>query len=116
MNTTPETTLGTTALEVWRVWRALPWQGLPCYGQALGVGEFCWQPSQKAVAGFELHRYLNEFSTTPASEVEQDLVWECLLSGALRIYTRRNRMGGSRTPVHVLHEMTGLPFPSGLMQ
>ena len=30
--------LGTTALDAWRAWRSLGWQGIPCYGNALGQG------------------------------------------------------------------------------
>ena len=103
-------TLGTTALEAWRKWRSLSWQGLPTYGNALGLGEFTWMP------GDQLHKVLNVYLTRPATQSEVDEVWDCLLSGALRIYTRRNGVGVSCLPVTILHEMTGNPLPSGLAE
>ena len=111
---TTKPTLGDTALEAWRNWRALPWQNLPCFGQALGVGEFCWQANQAKPAGQELHRVINELVTRPATESEEDEVWDCMLNGALRIYTRRNGIGIPKTPVTILHEMTGYRMESGL--
>ena len=111
---TTKPTLGDTALEAWRNWRALPWQNLPVFAQALGVGEFCWQPNQAKPSGHELHRVINELTTRPASPSEEDEVWDCLLKGCLRIYTRRNGIGVPKTPVHVLHEMTGTPLASGI--
>ena len=77
---TTKPTLGSTALEAWRNWRVLP-----CFGQALGVGEFCWQPNQAKPAGQKLHRVINELATRPATESEEDEVWDCMLKGALRI-------------------------------
>ena len=112
--TTTKPILGCTALEAWRNWRALPWQNLPCFGQALGLGEFCWQPNRTKPSGHELHRVLNELATRPATEAEEDEVWDCMLKGALRIYTRRNGIGISKTPVTILHEMTGNRMESGL--
>lgn len=103
-------TLGTTALEAWRAWRTLGWQGLPCYGNALGQGEFTWMP------GDQLHKVLDVFLTRPATQSEVDEVWDCMLFGALRIYTRRNGVSVSSVPVTVLHEMTGNPLPSGLSE
>lgn len=100
--------LGSTALEAWRKWRALSWQGLPSYGNALGLGEFTWMP------GDQLHKVLTVFLTRPATQSEVDEVWDCILSGALRIYTRRNGVGVSTLPVTILHEMTGNPMPSGM--
>lgn len=102
-------TLGATALEAWRKWSALSWQGLPTYGNALGLGEFTWMP------GNQLHKVLNVFLTRPATPTEVDEVWDCMLSGALRIYTRRNGVGVSSLPVTILHEMTGNPLPSGIL-
>lgn len=102
--------LGATALEAWRAWRSLGWQGLPCYGNALGLGEFTW------MQGDQLHKVLNVYLTRPATQSEVDEVWDCMLSGALRIYTRRNRVGVSCMPVTILHEMTGNPLPSGLSE
>ena len=84
----PPVSLGPTAIEVWRTWRSLPWQGLPTYGNAL--------------------------ATRPATAHEEDEVWSCLLTGALRIYNRRNGIGVSMAPIRILHEMTGKPIPSGL--
>lgn len=100
--------LGSTALEAWRKWRALSWQGLPTYGNALGLGEFTW------LHGDQLHKVLTVFLTRPASPSEVDEVWDCLLSGALRIYTRRNGVGVSSLPVTILHEMSGSSLPSGI--
>jgi hypothetical protein len=61
-----------------------------------------------------LHRVINELATRPATQSEEDEVWDCMLQGALRIYTRRNGIGVPKTPVHILHEMTGCALPSGL--
>jgi hypothetical protein len=102
--------LGTTALDAWRAWRSLGWQGIPCYGNALGQGEFTW------MRGADLHKVLDVYLTRPATESEVDEVWDCMLTGALRIYTRRNGIGVSRIPVAILHEMTGNPLPSGLSE
>lgn len=102
--------LGATALEAWRAWRALGWQGLPCYGNALGIGEFTW------MSGDKLHKVLNVFLTRLATQSEVDEVWDCMLTGALRVYTRRNGVGVSHAPVTILHEMTGNPLPSGLSE
>ena len=113
---TEKPSLGSTGLEAWRAWRALPWQNLPCYGNALGVGEFCWQPNRSTPSGMELHRVVNDLCTRPATQAEQDDVWDCLLTGALRIYTRTNRLGASKAPVRILHEMTGNPLISGVME
>ena len=102
--------LGATALEAWRAWRSLGWQGLPCYGNALGLGEFTW------MQGDQLHKVLNVYLTRPATQSEVDEVWDCMLSGAPRTYPRRNRVGVSCMPVTILHEMTGNPLPSGLSE
>ena len=106
--------LGSTALVVWQTWRALPWQGLPVYGHVAKLGEFCWQPNRLKPAGFELHRVLNELATRPATAAEEDVVWTRLLAGQLEIYTRRNNVGGSKTPVHLLHRADNTPMLSGL--
>lgn len=103
-------TLGATALEAWRNWRSLGWQGLPTYGNALGLGEFTWMVDN------HLHKVLNVFLTRPATPAEEDEVWDCMLSGALRVYTRRNGVGVSCLPVTILHEMTGNPLPSGILE
>ena len=110
----PPVSLGPTAIEVWRTWRSLPWQGIPTYGNALGCGEYCWQPDRSTPSGFALHRVLNALVTRPATASEEDEVWDCLRIGALRIYSRRNGIGVSMAPVRILHEMTGKPIASGL--
>ena len=107
--------LGTTANDVWRTWRSLPWQGLPTYGNALGCGEYCWQLDRSTPSGFALHRVLDVVATRPATASEEESVWGCVLSGDLRIYNRRNSIGVSMAPVRILHEMTGKPIPSGLL-
>ena len=75
--TTTTKTLGPTALDVWRTWRALPWQNRPCFGHALGVGEFCWQRSTKTPSGMELHRVVNELVTRCATPKEEDRACNC---------------------------------------
>lgn len=107
--------LGSTAIEVWRNWRALPWQNRPCFGKASGLGDFCWQRCSKTPSGMELHRVVNELVTCRATTKEEDRVWDCLLSGSLLIYTRHNRVGGSKEPVTLLHEATGIGIPDGLV-
>lgn len=72
------------------------------------MGDFTW------MANGTLHKWLTPYTTRLATPSEQDDVWDCLLSGALRIYTRRNGLGVSFQPVRILHEMTGQPLPSGL--
>ena len=111
---TPKPSMGSTAIAVWRAWRSLPWQGYSTYGNALGVGEFCWQPDRSKPSGHALHRVLDAIASRPATVTEEDEVWECLLSGALRIYTRRNGVGVSTAPLHILHKMTGSQIPAGL--
>ena len=81
---------------------------------ALGCGEYCWQPDRSTTSGFALHRVLNALVTRPATASEEGEVWDCLLLGALRIYSRRNGIGVSMAPVRILHEMTGKPIASGL--
>lgn len=100
--------LGPTALAVWRAWRALPWQGLPVYGNALGIGEFTWSADGKLQKVVALHL------VQPVTPDEEEAVWVCLLDGALRIYTRKNWSGASQAPITILHEMTGTPMPSGI--
>ena len=112
--TNPPVSLGSTAIDVWRAWRSLPWQGIPTYGNALGCGEYCWQLDRSTPSGFALHRVINALATRPTSALEEEEVWSCLMTGALRIYTRRNGIGVSVAPVRILQEMTGKPIASGL--
>ena len=112
--TNPSVSLGSTAIDVWRAWRSLPWQGIPTYGNALGCGEYCWQLDRSTPSGFALHRVINALATRPATTSEEEDCWNCLLTGALRIYNRRNGIGVSMVPVRILHEMTGKPIASGL--
>lgn len=72
------------------------------------MGDFTW------MADGTLHKWLTPYTTRPATRSEQDDVWDHLLSGALRIYTRRNGVGVSFQPVSILHEMTGRSLPSGV--
>lgn len=108
--------LGETAIEAWRKWRGLPWQNTPCFALAPGLGEFCWQRNGNKPCGYELHRVINALATRPATELESDEVWKCLLSGVLRIYTRRNLVGVPNTPIRILHERTGTPVASGISE
>ena len=108
-------TLGTTALEIWRAWRALPWQGLPVYGQVTGAGEYTWLNDSSSPSGKSLHRVLDAICTRPATKSEEDRLWNGLINGKLRIYTRRNGVGVSSEPVSILHEASADVVPSGLV-
>ncbi len=68
----PPVSLGTTAIDVWRTWRSLPWQGMPTYGNALGCGEYCWQLDRSTPSGFSLHRVVNALATRPATAHEEE--------------------------------------------
>lgn len=106
--------LGSTALAVWRNWRALPWQGQPSFAQAPALGEYCWQPDRRTPSGFALHRVLCPLTTRPASADEEDAVWDALTQGHLQIYLRRNHRNASMSPTVLLHEATGVPLASGV--
>lgn len=101
--------LGKTGLDIWKAWRSMPWQGIGVYGNALCVGEFTWQ------ADGNLYRVLDGCLVRRASQAEEEEVWKCLLDGCLRIYSRRGRERFSSSPVHIYHEMTGCPVPSGVL-
>lgn len=110
----PSRSLGSTALAVWRNWRALPWQGQPCFAQAPALGEYCWQPDRRTPSGFALHRVLCPLTTRPASAAEEDAVWDALMQGHLQIYLRRNQRNAVAPPSVLLHEATGVPLASGV--
>lgn len=99
--------LGQVAVEVWRTWRALPWQGMPCYASAPGTGEFTWLPDG-------LYRRLDHIYSRRASQVEEDTLWQSLLDGHLSIYLRRNTPSWNGIPAAVLHQASGTPLPSGI--
>ena len=107
-------TLGATALDIWRSWRALPWQGLPVYGKGSGGGEYTWQNDSSVPAGKSLHRVLDTICTRPATESEEEALWNDLINGKLRIYTRRNGFGVGSAPVSILHDAAD-SIPSGLV-
>ena len=107
--------LGTTADEVWRAWRAQPYvMGGACYAVITGassVGEVTWQNDG-------LYRVMDADGSRAKrlTNAQEDEVWEALVAGRLLIYRRRNSIGRQDSPKSklVLHEAGGTPIPDGL--
>ena len=108
--------LGATADEAWRAWRAQPYvMGSACYAVVTGassVGEVTWQNDG-------LYRVLDEDGSRAKrlTNAQEDEVWEALVAGRLMIYRRRNSIGRQDSPKSkmVLHEAGGTPIPDGLV-
>ena len=111
-------TLGATALEVWRSWRAQEYfGGTACYARSPRTAELCFAPAFGAEV-LKLHVVVNALAHTirRATDAEEDVAWDELLRGRLHIYRRRNAplSGASLDPTQTLHAAGGTPIKSGV--
>ncbi|ABM97099.1 hypothetical protein [Methylibium petroleiphilum] len=108
--TTARPSLGATAIEVWRAWKAEGYlAGTSVYASAVGLGELTFQNDG-------LYRVVDAHLITKLSKDAEDEAWDALLKGQLQIYRRRNAplSGASTAPTQILHQATGRQIPSGL--
>lgn len=113
MNTTTTAavpSLGATAIEVWRAWKADGYlAGTSVFASGRGLGELTFQNDG-------LYRVVAAHLISKLSDADEDRAWDTLINGRLRIYRRRNSplTGASKVSTQIQHEATGIKIPSGL--